>query len=150
VPKKIKNLKFYQGIGRRKEAVAQVRLYLVGKTGISVNSLTIKAGDIVVNKLPISKIYTDIQSTNLYFRPLRLTDNLDRFAISILVKGGGKKGQLEAIVHGIARALEKVDREKYRPLLKKQGLLKRDARIRERRKVGTGGKARRLKQSPKR
>ena len=64
--------------------------------------------------------------------------------------GGGKKGQLGAVTHGMARAFDKLDREKFRPELKKAGLLTRDSRTRERRKIGTGGKARRKKQSPKR
>ena len=82
-------------------------------------------------------------------KPLELADSIDRFAISILIRGGGKSGQLDAVVHGISRALCIVD-EEYRPLLKKEGLLTRDPRVRERRKVGKGGKARRKKQSPKR
>ncbi len=64
--------------------------------------------------------------------------------------GGGSKGQLGATVHGIARALSKLDTETLRPPLKKAGLLTRDPRKRERRKVGMGGKARRKRQSPKR
>ena len=59
-------------------------------------------------------------------------------------------GQLDAVVHGIARALSLLDRDAYRAILKTAGLLTRDARAKERRKVGTGGKARRAKQSPKR
>ena len=81
--------------------------------------------------------------------PLKLTQNEGRFAISILTEGGGKNGQLEAIVHGLARALLLSD-QGYKVVLKKAGLLTRDPRKRERRKVGTGGKARRAKQSPKR
>lgn len=70
--------------------------------------------------------------------------------MTFFVQGGGKKGQLGAIIHGLARAIEKTDKETLRPILKKAGLLTRDSRTRERRKVGTGGKARRVKQSPKR
>ncbi|MEK7526737.1 MAG: 30S ribosomal protein S9, partial [Patescibacteria group bacterium] len=62
----------------------------------------------------------------------------------------GRVGQLGATILGIARTIEKMNSEKYRPALKKAGLLTRDDRTRERRKVGTGGKARRKKQSPKR
>ena len=79
----------------------------------------------------------------------KIIDNKNRFAISIKTSGGGKNGQLEAIVHGISRSLSKVD-ENYRSALKKNGFLTRDPRKKERRKVGTGGKARRAKQSPKR
>lgn len=149
--KKTKEVKYYEAVGRRKEAVARVRLYIVGKDKtVQVNGLKIKAGEIYVNKKLIDQAYRSIAEKNRYLIPLKLTKNQDRFAISILVKGGGRTGQLDAIIHGLARAIEKVDKENYRPLLKKNNLLTRDARTRERRKVGTGGKARREKQSPKR
>ncbi len=156
--KKNNGKKYYEAIGRRKEAVARVRLYIVGKdktVTISVPdekqaALKIKAGEIYINKQPFNKIFTSIHEQTRFLFPLKLTGNLDRFAVSILVKGGGKSSQLEAIILGLARALCEVDRDSYRSELKKHGLLTRDPRERERRKVGTGGKARRLKQSPKR
>lgn len=149
--KKTKNLKYYEAVGRRKEAVARVRLYLTGKDKQAlVGGIKIKTGEIIVNSKPIKSLFSDPASQFQYLRPLKMTQNLDRFAVSVNVKGGGNKGQLDAIVFGMAKALNLVDRENYRPLLKKQGLLTRDARVRERRKVGTGGKARRKKQSPKR
>jgi len=80
---------------------------------------------------------------------LKFTENQDRFAISIKGSGGGKTGWLGAISLGIARALVLAD-QSNKPILRKNGLLTRDPRTRERRKVGTGGKARREKQSPKR
>ncbi len=144
-------LKYYEAVGRRKEATARVRLYIVGnKKAVKVNDIEIKKGEIIVNGKPIEKIYPHPWEKNIYMKPLVLTGCEERFAISIKVNGGGKQGQLGAIVHGLARALEKVDRDAYRPVLKKEGLLTRDPRARERRKVGTGGKARRKKQSPKR
>ena len=149
--KKSKGLQYYEAVGRRKEAVARVRLFIVGKDkSASVNGMKIKAGEIFVNKKSISQVFPAIQEKNSYLLPLKLTQNENRFGVAILVKGGGKSGQLDAITHGLARAVEKVDRQTYRPILKKRGLLKRDARAKERRKVGTGGKARRKKQSPKR
>ena len=136
-------LQYYEAIGRRKSAVARVRLYVVDKSGtVSISGVSIKKGELVINKKHVKE--------NGYFEPLKLTDNDKRFAISVLVKGGGKSGQLDAIVHGLSRALEKVDRDQYRNTLKKAGFLKRDSRVKERRKVGRGGKARRQKQSPKR
>ncbi len=146
-----KSLKYYEAVGRRKESTARVRLYIVsGKSGVNVEGREIKKGEIIVNGKPIEEIYSHPWEQKIYLKPLKLTKNEDRFAISIKVEGGGKNGQLGAIVHGLARALEKVDREAYRPILKKEGLLTRDPRAKERRKVGTGGKARRKKQSPKR
>jgi small subunit ribosomal protein S9 len=125
-------------------------LYITDKAKeVTVSSLKIKKGEIFVNKKPASDYFPSEVSKKLFMHPLELTGNADRFAISILIKGGGLEGQLEAMIHGLARAVEKSDKEK-RPVLKKDGLLTRDARIKERRKVGTGGKARRQKQSPKR
>lgn len=149
--KKTKNLKYYQGVGRRKEAVAQVRLYIVSKEKTAdVDGLKIKSGEIFINKKPLQNFFPKIQERIRVLLPLKITDNENRFAISIHVAGGGRFGQLDAIVLGLARAIEKVDKDKYRPVLKKQKLLTRDPRVKERRKVGTGGKARRKKQSPKR
>lgn len=155
--KKIKKLSYYEAVGRRKQSTAHVRLYLTVaskqillKDDKENKEVKIKTGDIFLNFKPIEKIYQKEYEKNKLFLPLKLTKSIGRFAISIIVKGGGKLSQLEAIVHGIARALEKVDKESYRPILKKAGLLTRDPRKKERRKVGTGGKARRKKQSPKR
>ena len=149
--KKTKDLKYYEAVGRRKEALARVRLYIVGKdNSVSINGMKIKAGEIYVNKKPISSLFPNPADQNRYLFPLKLTQNENRFAIFIFVKGGGTKGQLDAVAHGLARAIEKVDRDAYRSIIKNYGLLTRDARTRERRKVGTGGKARRMKQSPKR
>ena len=69
---------------------------------------------------------------------------------SVVVAGSGKMGQLDAVVHGLARALALLDRDAYRTILKSAGLLTRDSRTRQRRMIGTVGKARRTKQSPKR
>ena len=151
MPKKTKEIKYFEAVGRRKEAAARVRLYLVNKEKLAnVFDHKIKQGEIFVNKKPISEYFPTISEKNIYLSPLKITDNENRFAISIIVRGGGKNGQLEAVVHGLARAIEKVDKENYRLTLKKAGLLSRDSRKRERRKPGTGGKARRVKQSPKR
>lgn len=141
MPKKTKNLEYYEGIGRRKQAVARVRLYIKSHQKI-------KTGEIYINDKPFEQVYSSYQR-KFALTPLKLTNNENRFAISIRTDGGGKNGQLEAIIHGISRSLSKVD-ESYRTILKKNGLLTRDPRKRERRKVGTGGKARRAKQSPKR
>lgn len=151
MPKKVAALKYYEAIGRRKSATARIRLHLATKEKeITFGENKVKKGEIYVNGQPVDKYFSGEANKVEYLTPLKLTDNLDRFAITIKVVGGGKAGQLDAIVLGLARALEKVDRPGYRPLLKKQGLLTRDSRIRERRKVGMGGKARRKKQSPKR
>jgi len=129
---------FYQAIGRRKESTARVRL-IVGGTG-----------EITVNNKPISQYFSGEIAKIAYLEPLKLTDSLNRFNITVKVRGGGLSGQLGAVIHGIARALEKINKDQYRPALKKAGLMTRDPRAKERRKAGYAHKARARKQSPKR
>jgi small subunit ribosomal protein S9 len=149
--KKSKSLQYYEAVGRRKEAVARVRLYIVGKDKIAtVKAHKIKAGEMIVNDKSIEYCFPNLDDKVRYLEPMKITKNEERFAVSVYVKGGGKNSQLEAIILGLARAIEKIDKEQYRSISKKEGLLTRDPRTRERRKVGTGGKARRAKQSPKR
>lgn len=135
-------------VGRRKEAVARVRLYNTDNISWGETILA-KKGDIVVNKKK-AEDYFGKANTNVFKEPLHITNTENKFTITVVVAGGGLNGQLDATVLGIARALNEIDKEKFRPLLKKKGFLSRDPRVRERRKVGKGGKARRKKQSPKR
>ena len=149
--KKTKDISYYEAVGRRKQSVARVRLYLPKKKGeVLVNKLNIKPGEIYINGKSLEKSALKSYEKDFLSLPLTLAKSQDRFAVSILVSGGGTTGQLDAMVHGIARALEIIDKEAYRPILKANGLLTRDPRKKETRKVGTGGKARRMKQSPKR
>lgn len=151
MPKKTKDVKYFEGIGRRKQSIARVRLHLVSKDKtVIVNDKKFNAGEIYLNGKLIQETFPSLYEKEYYLLPLKLTNSLDRFAVTVKISGGGKKGQLDAIVHGLSRALELVDKEAFRPLLKKEGLLTRDPRKKERRKVGRGGKARKAKQSPKR
>jgi small subunit ribosomal protein S9 len=151
MPKKIKDIQFYEAVGRRKEAVARVRLYITGKDKTAtIKDKKLNQGDIVINDLPLVQAYNRLADQKRCLEPYALTKNTDRFVTTIHVTGGGKSGQLDAIVHGISRALNLMNTEEYRPTLKAKGLLTRDPRTRERRMVGTGGKSRRAKQSPKR
>lgn len=120
--------KYFYGLGRRKSAVAKVRLY-EGKGRLIIN-----------NK--------DIKEKTEYFKSLELTGNDKKFDISAHVSGGGKSSWIDAINLGVARALEVFDKE-YRQTLKKHGLLKRDPRKKERKKPGLR-KARRAPQFSKR
>lgn len=148
--KKTLQPKYYEGIGRRKSSTARVRLYVLAKESeLSLSEAKIKKGEIFVNTKNITTFFPSEIEKKRYTLPLSLTENEKRFAISVHIRGGGKSSQLDALILGLARALEISDKT-YRPILKKDGLLSRDARIKERRKVGTGGKARRQKQSPKR
>lgn len=135
--------KYTYAVGRRKTATARVRLY---KTA-TVDGTT---SQLVVNGKP-AEVYFPGEAAKLsYRRPFIATETLTKMSASVVVAGSGKSGQLDAVVHGISRALAVLDREAYRAILKTAGLLTRDSRAKERRKVGTGGKARRQKQSPKR
>ena len=149
--KKTKDIQFYQAVGRRKDAVARVRLYITGKEkSVTVGGNKIGQGQIMINDKLLKDAVTDPVNQKRCIIPLEVTGNTDRFAISVKVAGGGMNGQVEAIMHGISRALVVLDTDEYKVTLKQNDLLTRDPRTRERRKVGTGGKARRAKQSPKR
>lgn len=117
------------GTGRRKTAVAQVRIYPGGSGKVTINN------KVVENPSPI------------YLEPLKMAGHQDA-DISVRVTGGGFQGQIEAIRHGISRALLTLDPE-YRTTLKKAGFLTRDPRAKERKKFGLKG-ARRSPQWSKR
>ncbi|OGH17895.1 MAG: 30S ribosomal protein S9 [Candidatus Levybacteria bacterium RIFCSPHIGHO2_02_FULL_37_10] len=146
--KKIEEKKdFVFAIGRRKSSIAQVRLYK--KDATVWGTTVVKKREIFVNNKPALE-YFGKSFEKVYEQPFQITNTENKFAVSIKVSGGGKMGQLDAVVLAEARALDKIDREKFHSILKKKGMLTRDPRVRERRKVGMGGKARRKKQSPKR
>lgn len=137
-------------VGRRKQSVARVRLHVSVKSDLSWNQTPIKKGELYVNEKPISEFFPGIVSEKIYLEPLKIVNAINKYTFTIQVAGGGMNGQLEAVVFGISRALSKLNPSEFRTSLKKKGFLSRDPRTRERRKVGTGGKARRKKQSPKR
>ena len=123
------------GTGRRKSSVARVFL----KAG---------SGKIIVNDKPVDEYFSRETGRMVVRQPLVLTDNLNRFDIMVNVAGGGESGQAGAVRHGITRALIDLDAE-MKPVLKAAGLVTRDAREVERKKVGFH-KARRRKQFSKR
>ncbi len=128
---------YTEGVGRRKVATVRVRIYK-------------SAGDFIVNDTLVSDYFQDIpQAEKIYLKPFKLTKTEGDFSVTALIKGSGKSAQLEALVHGLSRALEKFNPE-LRPFLKEGGVLTRDPRMKETRKPGKGGKARRKRQSPKR
>ncbi len=126
---------YYYGTGRRKTAVARVFM----KTG---------KGAFVVNDKPIDEFFGRETGRMVVRQPLALTNNLSSFDIMVNVDGGGESGQAGAVRHGITRALIEFD-PALKPLLSKAGLVTRDAREVERKKVGLH-KARRRKQFSKR
>ena len=127
--------KYYYGTGRRKHSVARVRVYK-GTGNITINGRNIDD-------------YFGLETLKLIVRqPLALTDNIDKFDIVCTVAGGGVTGQAGAIRHGLSRALLVFNPE-LRPILKKEGFLTRDPRMKERKKYGLKG-ARRAPQFSKR
>ncbi|MEW9898589.1 30S ribosomal protein S9 [Chitinivorax sp. PXF-14] len=127
--------KYNYGTGRRKSAVARVFL-AAGK------------GQIIVNGKPLDEYFSRETGRMIVRQPLELTNNTESFDIKVNVTGGGENGQAGAVRHGIARALVDYD-EALKPALRKAGLITRDAREVERKKVGLRG-ARRRKQFSKR
>jgi len=128
--------KFYSGVGKRKTAIAQVRIFDKGK------------GEYLVNDKAAEKYFPTEELQKIINQPLKLLTLENKFNISVKIKGGGPKSQAEAVRHGLARALENFDKE-LRKTLKVAGFLKRDARIKERKKPGLK-RARRAPQWAKR
>ena len=115
-------VRYYEGIGRRKRATARVRLYPGD-------------GQIAVNDKPLDQYFGRFQDRQQAIEPLKLTNNEGRYNLMVIVKGGGITGQAQAIRMGLARALQIIDPE-LRTMLREAGLLTRDPREKERKKVG--------------
>ena len=116
------NATYYYGTGRRKNAIARVR--------ISSGDGTITIND----KAPLAYFGRRMLEM-VVVEPLKVTESQSRFNISAKVDGGGMSGQAGAVQHGIARALVAAD-DAMRPVLKKHGMLTRDPRMKERKKYG--------------
>lgn len=122
--KKIKKVSTYlEAVGRRKTAVARVRIQ------------TQAAGGFLVNDQPLEKYFPVRELQQTAQESLAKMGLLDKFKVSVKIKGGGLHAQAEAIRHGITRALVEFNAE-YRQILKKAGFLTRDSRMRERKKFG--------------
>lgn len=128
--------KYIRAIGRRKTAVAQVRMYEKG------------SGEMTVNGLSALEYFKKEDNVNVALQPLKVVSKLKDFDLSVVVKGGGMLGQLDAVRHGIARALVKFDSE-FKTMLKTSGYITRDPRKKERKKPGLK-KARKAPQWSKR
>jgi small subunit ribosomal protein S9 len=126
---------YYYAAGKRKTSIARVKLYEDG------------VGEVTVNDRPV-KSYFPGSLSEIALSPLALTEHPQSFDISVSVVGGGAHGQSEAMRHGISKALLLFNPE-LRTILKKAGFLRRDARIRERKKPGLK-RARRAPQWQKR
>ena len=113
---------YFYGTGRRKTAVARVKL--VPGTG-----------EIIVNGFPYEELFPRLEHRRVIVQPLLVTESLGKYNTVVKVEGGGISGQSGAISHGIARALVRAD-EGLRPILRQDKLLTRDSRAKERKKPG--------------
>jgi len=113
---------YFHGTGRRKTAVAQVRL-IPGD------------GAIIINGVPYEELYPRLEHRQAILQPLLVTESISKYNAVVKVAGGGISGQGGAISHGIARALVRAD-ESLKPTLRRYGLLTRDSRVKERKKAG--------------
>ena len=113
---------YFYGTGRRKTAVAQVRV-LPG------------SGAIIINGIPYEELFPRLEHRRIITQPLLVTENTGKYNVVVKVNGGGISGQSGAISHGIARALVRAD-ERLKPVLRQYGLLTRDPRVKERKKPG--------------
>ena len=130
-----KKIQFW-GTGRRKKAIARVRIIPNGE------------GQIMINKRKLEEYFPLETLIYIVKQPLELTNTTSKYDVAVNVKGGGFTGQAGAIRHGIARALCEAE-EDLRPVLKQAGFLTRDPRMKERKKYGRH-KARRAPQFSKR
>lgn len=137
--KNSKTVKYFYAVGRRKTSVAQVRIF---------PSASIGEEDLIVNNRDMKEYFSGAIMQATFVSPFKETGMLDKFKVSVIVRGGGISSQVEAVRLGIARALIKFD-ETLRPVLKANGFLTRDSRKVERKKPGLK-KARRAPQWAKR
>ena len=114
---------YFEGVGRRKTAVARVRIFPKLKN------------EFIVNEKKYSEYFSTYEMEQRVFSPLTLMNMEEKFKITAKVKGSGLDSQAEAVRHGLARALVKFNPE-FRKRLKKAGFLTRDPRMRERKKFG--------------
>lgn len=138
MPKNVQEKKdpYFEAVGRRKTAVARIRLFSSSKP------------DFVVNQKPLTEYVQETAYQTIAMESLEKGSPGKSFVVSVLVRGGGPHAQAEAIRQGIARALVKMDPE-LRTNLKSLGFLTRDSRMRERKKFGLK-RARRARQWRKR
>lgn len=129
-------------IGRRKKSTAAVKLFTASPAIVAKFTST-------VNKIPAVKYFPLSVYQQIFNTPFVVTDTVKKHYFQVKLSGGGKKGQVQALALALSRALQ-IEDSSLRPALKKAGLLTVDSRRKQRRMVGTGGKARRQKQSPKR
>ncbi|MDD5043293.1 MAG: 30S ribosomal protein S9 [Patescibacteria group bacterium] len=129
--------KYFYGVGRRKSATARVRLYEKGK------------GEIKINGKDYTQHFPRVEQQRNVLAPLKLVGLDKKVDVSVIINGGGVHGQSEAVRHGISRALIALKPEEFKAVLRAEGFLTRDPRVKERKKPGLK-RARRAPQWAKR
>ena len=133
---KVKSVKYYEAVGRRKTAIARVRLFTKGEK------------DFLVNEKPLKGYFPELEQQQTAFAPLEKMKCADKFRVMVKVRGGGLHAQAEAVRHGISRCLVEFNPD-FKKRLRRVGYLTRDPRMRERKKFGLK-RARRAPQWQKR
>ena len=143
--------RYTEGVGRRKVATARVRIYeQKNKVKGKDKEASLGHGQFIVNDQLAKDYFINIpQAVKIFNQPFELTGTQGKFAVTVKTSGSGIRAQLGAVTQGLSRALVKFD-ESFRALLKEESMLTRDSRMKESRKPGRGGKARRKRQSPRR
>lgn len=124
IEEKPKIQEYIETIGRRKTSMSRVRFYLESKDK-----------EIIINKKELENYFPEFELQKIILAPLEKTNSLNKYRIEILAKGGGKRGQAEAIKLGLSRALIKIN-PKFKEILSPLGYLRRDPRKKERKKFG--------------
>jgi small subunit ribosomal protein S9 len=136
MPRKSATNQYFYAIGRRKSSVAIVKLFP-------------NKGESTINNQPVAKYFPETAVPSDLEKPLKIAGLTSKYSYAAKVSGGGFNGQKEALSLALSRAIQKSDSDQTQPL-RAAGLLTVDSRVRQKRMIGTGGKARRQKQSPKR
>ena len=126
---KVDDKRYYEAVGRRKQATARVRLHT------SDPSNSVKEGKLLINEKPYKEYFKTLALQKKIEAPFSRLKSLSRFRATVKVSGGGSTGQAEAVRHGLSRALILFD-DNFRKKLKKSGYLTRDPRKKERKKFG--------------
>ena len=129
-------------------AAEVTKWYATGKRKSAIARVWIKpgSGEVQVNGEPVAAYFTRQTSQMIVAQPFQLTDTVGKFDVTANVAGGGKAGQADAVKYGIAKALTRFNKD-LRGVLKKAGFLRRDARIKERKKYGQKGARKRFQYS---
>ncbi|MFO0703315.1 MAG: 30S ribosomal protein S9 [Patescibacteria group bacterium] len=125
---------YYEGVGRRKTSIARVRVYHSKKAGVTINDVSYKAGSFIVNNQDIAKWAQTISDAALLKKPLAALGDENTFVVYARVLSGGAKGQRDAIMHGLSRALTKNSKQGTSRQNSKQKIFLQEMLVQEKKK----------------